>query len=68
MTEAQRQLKRSQELKQRRDDQARRGAELLALVAEQQARRVAQEKAAADRKERGVKLSYEGWKREISSE
>lgn len=65
MTEAQRKQRRSQERKQRRDDEARHGAELLALVVEQQAWRVAQEKAAADRKERGVKLTYEEWKQAL---
>ena len=54
---------RTEELRKEREDKERRAAGLLALAAELKARREAQEKAAAERKAKGVKISYEDWRR-----
>jgi hypothetical protein len=56
--------RRTEELKDKREDEARCGAGLLRLAQELKARREAQEKAAAERKAKGIKLTYEEWKRE----
>jgi hypothetical protein len=56
--------RRTEQLKAERAAKEKRTAALLAHVQEQKERREAQEKAAAERKAKGIKLSYEAWKRE----
>lgn len=63
LTKDQKRRLRTEELRKEREDKARRGAGLLALAVELKAKREAQQKAAAERKAKGQKLTYEEWKR-----
>ena len=66
LTPSQRRRRRTTELKKEREEKAARSAALLAFVEELQTERAAQEKAAAERKAQGVKLSYAEWRREVT--
>ena len=68
LTPSQKRRRRTEELRREREEKARRGAELLAFVAERRAARAFREKAAAERKARGVTLSYADWRAEVAGE
>lgn len=66
LTPAQKAYRRSKVLKAEREAKATRDAALLDFVRERKAEReAAAKRAPAERKERGVKLSYKEWRREI---
>jgi hypothetical protein len=64
----QKRRRRTEELKAEREDKEKRAAGLLQFAQELKARREAQEKAATERMAKGIKLTYEEWKREVTGE
>ena len=68
LSPSQKRRRRTEELKKERDEKAARSAALLASVEEWRVERAAREKAAAERKASGVKLTYADWRAEVTGE
>lgn len=68
LTPSQRRRRRTAQLKKEREEKAARSAAFLEFARERKEARAVAEKRAAERKARGVKLTYADWRAEVTGE